>query len=213
MSPMLAMAANSAHVGEPAASYAASHMLLVMVIGAAIGLALGMSWRWLVAALALFAIGNGFVVFVLALLIGVTLVRKHKDRIWRWLDHHAHDGEAIRTSWGSRFRARKRNMHTGQKWRTKRSQRQHRFGEEFSSGTGGSDRMTQPMPPVGPGPEQVLGLGAAFTRRDLDQARRRAAKECHPDLHLQASPDMQARMAERMRAINDAYERLLPRVA
>ncbi|MEL7542237.1 MAG: J domain-containing protein [Pseudomonadota bacterium] len=213
MSPMLAMVAGVARVTEPVASSGPSTLLLVIVFAAFIGLALGMSWKWVVGATALYAIGNGNIIPVLAVLIVITLLREHRVRIRRFLEEHARGGEVFEAEWGARFRAHKRAKHAGTRGRRWKSKRKSRFDGGFRAGAETRNGTASSTATSGPGPEQLLGVGAGFTRRDLDQARRRAAKTCHPDLHLQASPDVQAKMADRMRAINDAYESLLPRAA
>ena len=57
---------------------------------------------------------------------------------------------------------------------------------------------------------QVLGLSKQFSRKQLDAARRRLAKEFHPDKWLGASAAMRSAAEAAMKRVNAAYDELLP---
>ena len=59
-------------------------------------------------------------------------------------------------------------------------------------------------------PEQIFGLGLGFTRRQLDQARRRLAAQLHPDRRHNAAPLVRRAHEEALKRVNAAYDRLRP---
>ena len=59
-------------------------------------------------------------------------------------------------------------------------------------------------------PEQIFGLGLGFTRRQLDQARRRLAAQLHPDRRHNAAPLVRRAHEEALKQVNAAYDRLRP---
>lgn len=55
-------------------------------------------------------------------------------------------------------------------------------------------------------PREIFGLGPNFTRRELDQARRRLAKELHPDRWHGAEASARRNAEEALKKINAAYD-------
>jgi hypothetical protein len=62
-------------------------------------------------------------------------------------------------------------------------------------------------------PEQILGLGLTFTRRQLDRARRRLVAKLHPDRWHSAGPAVRRAREEALKRVNAAYDLLRPRAA
>jgi hypothetical protein len=61
---------------------------------------------------------------------------------------------------------------------------------------------------VGITPREIFGLGPNFTRRELDQARRRLAKELHPDRWHGAEASTRRNAEEALKTVNAAYDAL-----
>lgn len=55
-------------------------------------------------------------------------------------------------------------------------------------------------------PREIFGLGPNFGRRELDQARRRLAKELHPDRWHVAEASARRNAEEALKTVNAAYD-------
>lgn len=62
-------------------------------------------------------------------------------------------------------------------------------------------------------PHQVFGVGPSFTRRELDQARRKLVQELHPDRWHHASTKERKAREEALKRVNAAYDTLKRQVA
>lgn len=192
-----------------------SLVFLVMMGGCAFGMALGYPWYWIVAASVLFLFsigcpGSGMLLTALAV-----TVRRYAPRGLAWLEKldigRRSDRRADAYS-GDRSGSRYRDTASGFGGSASKGDNRYSYDDLF----GDRAQQEKPLAPEvrkGPTPESILGLGSAFSMKDLDKARRRLAKKFHPDLHRSASAKKQQYMAERMRAVNSAYEALKAQAA
>lgn len=79
---------------------------------------------------------------------------------------------------------------------------QHALGSSYETGDLGRHSLPANH---GLSPQEVFGLGPGFMRRELDGARRRLARELHPDRWQQASPRERHRREEALKRVNAAF--------
>jgi len=192
---------------------AVSVVLLVMMAGCAFGIALGFPVNFLIAACALIGLATGYYLSVVSGLVLVTILKVWAPALLPVLGR-------INLDRFQKSRPRETKHAGTARQRTGPKQQSGDPGDFetfFGSGATGKNRQRRPSPPpVKPATqsaEKILGLPSTFGRKELEAARRRMAKQFHPDLHRRASASTQKQMARRMREVNAAYETLKSQVA